>query len=200
MCLAIYKPSGIEIPRIHLQSGYETNYSDHCGCGFAWNEGGQLHVVKDIMPFEQFYDQFQTRVGRRSALIHFRLATHRPINQENCHPFTMCNGRFALIHNGIFHIPILNPKLSDTGNFCEQVMEPAILNGSYKNKRKIAMTMGWNMCALMSADGEVIIYNDDLNQWHNGIWYSNSAFRYLEWRAERESACLDREYQAYNGD
>ena len=183
MCLAICKPQGITIPKDHLESGYLANYSDHCGCGFAYNVDGKLVVEKGIMPFDEFYQKYQ-EVEKHPMLIHFRLATHKPINTENCHPFTMCDGNFAFIHNGVFRIAIKNLNLSDTGNFCEQVMEPMIKNGRYKNKKHMENLIGWNLCCLMSNTGEVIIYNSESGHWLNGVWYSNHGFMYKNYCSE----------------
>ncbi len=183
MCLAIYKPAATTIPAGYLYNGYSANYSKHCGSGIAWNEGGKLHVVKGILTFEQFIEQYK-KVEQHPMLVHFRLATHRPINQENCHPFTMCDGQFALIHNGVFQIEITNPDLSDTGNFCQQIMEPAIKNGKYKNKRLMESIMGWNMACLMAASGEVILYNEKHGDWDDGVWYSNPGYQYNRYFAE----------------
>lgn len=176
MCLAIYKPAGITIPKIHLFNGFQSNWSVECGSGFSWNVNGELHVVKGILAFDNFYEQYKA-VEQHPMLVHFRLATHRPVNQENCHPFTMCDNQFALIHNGVFDIEIKNKNLSDTGNFCEQVMEPCIQCGKYKNKKLMKRIMGWNMACLMGSNGEVIIYNEELGNWDNNVWYSNRAYR-----------------------
>jgi len=177
MCLAIYKPADLTIPKNQLHNGYQGNWSDHCGCGFCWTEDGKLNVIKGLFTFEDFYDQYK-KVEHRPMLVHFRLATHGPVNVENCHPFTMCDGQYALIHNGIFSIDLKDPKLSDTGNFAKYIMEPTIKAGKHKNKAVIERAIGWNYVAMMSADGEVTVYNDREEQWDNGVWFSNGGYKY----------------------
>ncbi len=115
-------------------------------------------------------------------LVHFRLATHGPRNVENCHPFVMCDGKFALIHNGIFPIRLKDPDLSDTGNFCKYIMEPTIKSGRYKDIELVEEAIGWNMICLMGADGEVIVYNAKSGHWNNGVWYSNSGYSWGGYR------------------
>lgn len=176
MCLAIYKPAGKTIPKRSLANGYHANWSKECGCGFAYSDGSKLVVVKGILPFEEFYKEYRKVEGAHPLLIHFRMATHRPINRENCHPFTMCDGRFALIHNGVFPIPIKNPSLSDTGNFCESIMEPTIKAGRHTNKQLMEGVMGWNMVCLMDEKGKVTIYNEQNGHWDEGVWYSNYGY------------------------
>ena len=194
MCLAIYKPADHCIAKDNLRSGY---YGNHSGCGFCYVEDGKLIVVKGLFSFQEFYDQYHPIEKKHSVAIHFRAATHGPVNAANCHPFVMCDGKFAMIHNGIFSIPIKNAALSDTGNFCEQILEPAIKNGCYKDRNKIRnnTSWGWGAVVLMSADGEVVIYNEKFGDWDDGIWYSNKGYQYCRFsRADREYlAQLDKE-------
>ena len=177
MCLAIYKPKGNVISKNSLRSGF---YSNCSGSGFCYHEDGKLFVVKGLFSFNEFYEQYKPIEEKHDVAVHFRAATHGPVNNANCHPFVMCDGQFAMVHNGIFRVPMTNKKLSDTGNYCEQILEPAIKDGSYKDKDKIYKNplWGWGAVVLMSATGEVIIYNEEMGGWDKGIWYSNRGYSY----------------------
>jgi len=195
MCLALYKPAGKIVAKDNLRAGYYGNCS---GCGFCYHDNGNLVVVKGLMTFDEFYEQYKPIELKHDVCAHFRAATHGPVNQANCHPFVMCDGKFAMIHNGIYRVPMKNKALSDTGNFCEQVLEPAILDETYKDKDKIYGNpmWGWGAVVLMSGDGEVIIYNEKMGSWDNGVWYSNRGYQYTDFRVDRNTlAQLDKEHK-----
>lgn len=188
MCLAIYKPKGLIIPKESLMSGYSGNRS---GCGFLYHEKGKLHHFKKLVPFTEFYEQYRQIEQDHDVAVHFRAATHGPRNDANCHPFLMIDGKFGMIHNGIFHVPLTNRALSDTGNYCEMVLEPAIKDGSYKDREYLFKSpcWGWGCVVLMSADGEVIIYNEEMGHWNKGVWYSNGGYkwgRFMNMKMESE--------------
>lgn len=178
MCLAIYKPKGTVVSEKHLMAGF---YSNCSGSGFMFHERGTLKVVKGLFSFNELYKAISD-VGQEEhdIGIHFRAATHGPVSAANCHPFAMCDGKYAMLHNGIFRIPMIRKDLSDTGNYSIQVLEPAIKDGTYKNMEKMQRDprWGWGAVVLMGADGEVLIYNEEMGHWHEGIWYSNHAYMY----------------------
>jgi glutamine amidotransferase len=186
MCLAIYKPKGAVISPENLQSGF---YSNCSGSGFMFAERGQVKVVKGLMSFKELHNHI-TDVGQKEHAmgIHFRAATHGPVNDANCHPFSMCDGKYAMIHNGIFRVPIRRTDLSDTGNFCIQVLEPAIQNGSYKNRREMKNhpQWGWGAVVLFNGDGEVVIYNEEMGHWNGDVWYSNHAYEFGRYGQSRD--------------
>ena len=186
MCLAIYKPKGQVIPEQNLQSGF---YSNCSGSGFMFAENGVMKVVKGLFSFKEFYKHL-TDVGqaRHAMAIHFRAATHGPVNAENCHPFSMLDNKFAMIHNGIFRVPIRKTELSDTGNACIQIFEPAIKAGTYKDVKKTYQhpLWGWGAVVLMSGAGEHLIYNEEMGHWHDGVWYSNHAYEYGQYGQARD--------------
>lgn len=186
MCLAIYKPKGAVIPQDNLMSGF---YSNCSGSGFMFAERGVMKVVKGLMSFNDLYKQIQA-VGQEAhaMAIHFRAATHGPVSDANCHPFSMCDGKYAMIHNGIFRVPMKRQDLSDTGNFCIQILEPSIKDGSYKNRTEMQARpqWGWGAVVLMGGSGEVLIYNEGMGHWHEGVWYSNTAYQYGRYRGGNE--------------
>ena len=208
MCLAAYKPKGVEIEKKYLRSGF---YSNCSGCGFMYHDNGKLFVVKGLFSFNEFYEKVQA-VGQKEhdMAFHFRAASHGPVSDANCHPYEMVDGKWAMLHNGIFSIRCKNPNLSDSGNYAHDVLEPAILNGTYKDKFSDGTfklqrdnRWGWGAVVLMSAGGEVTIYNEDMGEWDNdiGAWFSNGAYRlcdyagnsrYMDERDEENYRCKPR--------
>lgn len=193
MCLAIHKPKGFVVPKDYLRAGF---YSNCSGSGFMYHDNGKLNVVKGLFSFREFYEQVETAGQENHDMsFHFRAATHGPVSDENCHPYAMCDGKFAMLHNGIFRVPMKLQNLSDSGNFAHFILEPAIKNGSYKDIKKIHdhPLWGWGAVVLMSANGEVIIYNEEMGGWDDGVWYSNGAYKYgsyvpSKYFEERDSA------------
>lgn len=188
MCLAIYKPKGRVVSQQRLMSGF---YSNCSGCGFIYRDrNGTVNVVKGLMSFNELSAAIDEagQEGHDMA-IHFRAATHGPVNNENCHPFSMLGGKYAMIHNGIFRVPMKRADLSDTGNYCIQVLEPAIKEGSYKNLKAMQASplWGWGAVVLMGPGNETLIYNEEMGHWSkdDGVWYSNQAYNYGGFKNER---------------
>lgn len=215
MCLAIYKPARAVIPTEHLYNGYEANSN---GCGFAYSEKGKLYIVKGLFSFNEFIKKYREK-EQFPMLIHFRWATHGNTNTLNCHPFDVLNGKYALIHNGVLPIHCTIEELSDTGNFTKMVIEP-MLNDDF-NPRKPAFrflmeqAIGTNnKIALMSAKGEVTIYNADCGETEDAVdkdeklitfkvkdkeykeqvWYSNGCYKSL---TRRHRVLHKDEYDGY---
>ena len=81
MCIAIYKPEGIEIPYETLERCYNTN-SD--GAGYMFHKGGKLHVYKGFFSMADFWKQYK-KDKKKECVIHFRIAAFssiRPIDGD----------------------------------------------------------------------------------------------------------------------
>jgi len=201
MCLAIYKPARAVIPVHHLENGYEGN---PMGCGFCWPEEDKVKVIKGMYSFKDFLALYKDIESRGPPmLIHFRMATHGGKNEFNCHPFSMADEKFALIHNGV--IPIATSKdssgkeMSDTHTFATLVMEPMLRAGISPKKPSfrflVEQTIGnGNKVCVMNATGDVIIYNMSQGDFEDAVdkdgnkfkidgndakvWYSNCCYKY----------------------
>lgn len=179
MCLAIFKPEGTEIPHKNLRNGFE-NHSD--GCGFAWAVDGKLYVRKGIFNVDDMITQYE-QVKQYPCLIHFRKATHGKIDAANCHPFLFNDGQLALIHNGVLNIKCSIEGLSDTAHFVKLVLEPMVklhkvpINDGALNYL-ISTSIGTDKVAVMDNTGKTFIFNEDKGTWEEGVWYSNTSFRW----------------------
>lgn len=182
MCLAIAKNPGKSIPKRWLKNAYSSN-SD--GCGFAHiGEDGQIKAQRFLFGFRRFYSALRLaeRENPKSPfLIHFRLATHGSVSEENCHPFVIDNGnkRVAAIHNGILSIDV--PKGSDdsdTAIFLRKVITPNL--GKVMNdpiiRGHIEKAVGSNKLVFLTEKRKFIFLNERLGHWRDGVWYSNSCY------------------------
>lgn len=184
MCLAIAKRKGVEIAKKYLENGFENNDQ---GAGFAVAHGGNLTISKGFFTFDEFWDAYAP-VRNRAAIIHFRWATHGLTNKDNCHPFELCDGEFAMVHNGVLSIDISSDTdRSDTSHFSELVMTPmlskvAFDDPSLKYLVEQAITSS-NKLIVMRRDGKMVIYNEKRGEWHNGVWYSNTQYKFKKYVA-----------------
>jgi hypothetical protein len=186
MCLAIYKPAGLDIPEKNLKSGYDSN-SD--GCGLSWAADGELHLEKGMMTWEEFYAKYK-EVSQYSMLIHFRKSTHGKKDKENCHPFLFNDGKSVLVHNGVIPIKCNEDGYSDTWHFVNKVLDPIIKRGVPIDDQALSwfirVSIGTDKIVVMDGKGEVIIFNEEKGNWEDTdgpegkkckVWYSNYSFR-----------------------
>lgn len=187
MCLAIYKPGGLDIPERNLRAGFESNND---GCGMCWAENGELHVERGMLTFDAFYGIYQQHC-HNPMLIHFRKATHGKKDEANCHPFLFNDGNLALIHNGVIPIKCSEEGFSDTWHFVHKVLEPMIRDHGVPIDDQalswfVRVSIGTDKIAVMDRAGEVIIFNEDKGNWEDTdgpegkkgkVWYSNYSFR-----------------------
>lgn len=78
------------------------------GAGIAWHDGAKLHRFRnhDNALTMEFIAAHWNELKTMPCLMHFRLATHGAITDENTHPFryTLRTGETGYIaHNGIAH-------------------------------------------------------------------------------------------------
>lgn len=183
MCLAIFKPKGVEIKRKYLRNGFNGNED---GAGFAICRNGKVEIHKGFFTLREFEAAFQPfNNAREVAIIHFRMSTSGKVNKLNCHPFNLCGDEYAAIHNGIFDIERTDHARSDTAHFVELVLEPMLQNGLFGHpalQYLIETSIGkFNKLVILRGDGSHAIYNEDEGEWHNGAWYSNGGYKY-SWR------------------
>jgi glutamine amidotransferase len=176
MCLAIYKPRGVQISRKYLEAGYDEN--PH-GCGFAYAKGGHIIVSKNFSDFGGFYKAIRSLMPKHPMLIHFRWATHGSKTVANTHPFVINSGAYAVIHNGCINIKTKGDK-SDTRTFCEQVLEPMFKLVAFDDSALRYLVEGnigcSNKVAVLRADGKHVIFNEHIGHWHKGAWFSNHGY------------------------
>lgn len=85
-----------------VRSIHTLEYRGYDSCGVAVLSNGALQVrkgvgtVEEVSQSERFADLDAT-----TGIAHTRWATHGVVSAANAHPFTSCDGRIAVVHNGI---------------------------------------------------------------------------------------------------
>ena len=199
MCIAIMKPQGKIIPKKTLEECYRNNPD---GAGFMFSSNKQLHIKKGYFKFKDFYEAYKKYEDKKCA-IHFRIKTHGKIDETNCHPFNV-NGSLGFIHNGIISGYGNNDK-SDTIEFNEQVLQGLVNkwgNLSLFEKpvtKLIQSTIGYSKLVFLDRHNNHHIINEDMGEWHKGVWYSNSSYKkpkydYTKWSWNKNK---HNDYQPY---
>src|ERR1051326_183971 len=123
MCLLIVKRPNITIPKYILENAFNANKD---GCGFAFSKKNKLIIIKGLLNFEAFYNEFDKNQKGNPMLVHFRKKTNGNIDDENCHPFYI-NDKVAVAHNGTLeNWTDAKKKKSDTLWFIEGILQPLI--------------------------------------------------------------------------
>lgn len=224
MCLAIAKPANAIVPVEHLHAGYQGN--PH-GCGFAYAEKGKLHILKGLFSFKDFMEKYR-RHEHCPMLIHFRYSTHGQPSVLNCHPFSVWEGRYALIHNGTINIAqSISKDLNDTGHFAKLIMEPMLKAGIGPEKAAfrwlIQESIGASKVLLMDAQGKITIYNESCGEYEDAmdtegnpvvvdtpegpetaaVWYSNAGYKFTRRRGKNRpegNDCYDGYFDCGQGE
>ena len=200
MCVAIYSPIGVNIPKeSYLRNSFLNNPD---GAGFAFNLNNHVVIRKGFMEFDDFYKAIheadkQYDLAKRGVLIHFRIATHGGVNPGLCHPFPISgsekqlkasetNCSYAIVHNGIINLFADEARrfkdMSDTAIFVKNVLLPLSKNKKwFTNKANIDLieSTAKSKIAILDGQGRInstsgFIKDDD------GNYYSNASYKSYE--------------------
>lgn len=179
MCIAIVKPEGKILTREVLEQCYNANRD---GAGFAYYDPSidEVCIRKGYFSFDKFYSEF-SEFQHLKCLVHFRIATHRVVNGENCHPWRI-NDDLVFIHNGTISGMNKNDDWSDTGNFCNNILKEMLQDYPefYKTsefKWLIENSVStFNKLAFLDSKGNHIIVNEKDGYWDQGCWFSNKSY------------------------
>lgn len=182
MCIAIFKPAGIEVPVDHLKKGWVHN-SD--GGGFAFVNEGKINIVKGLMNWKDWLETYQEAefmFPDSPFLIHFRIRSMGDRDEANTHPYELPDGMGALIHNGTLRGTgaEYGTGPSDTALFTKKYGKALTFDIVEKEKMVLESAIEYNKIAILYADGRHQILNESLGMEMNGVWYSNDTF--LPWQ------------------
>lgn len=182
MCVAIVKPKNAVITDDTLRNCFDNNPD---GAGYAYLDNGRIILRKGFFDIESFLEAYHAdAVNDRQALVHFRITTRGDDSADNCHPFPLAQG--ALVHNGTIHgLGKRGEGKSDTAMFAEMIhgIDAAHLEAM---RPMIEDYVRGSRIAVLTAEGQFIVYH--ANEWleHNGALYSNDGYlsdsTYASWR------------------
>ena len=196
MCIAIYKPMGVEFPsKKTLKTCFENNPD---GAGFMVATGETVEIHKGFMGFRSFWKSLRDARDRhgndKAFVMHFRISTQGGVRQDGCHPFplsgsmddmrlldTTCD--VGIAHNGIISLCSVGwgKKIdySDTMAFITEYLSLIIKDESYY-KDDDKLTLIEKLCgsrlAILDKHGHCELIGKG---WSvvNGVWYSNESYK-----------------------
>ena len=202
MCIAIYKPMGVDFPsKKTLQTCFNNN--PH-GAGFMVATGDTVEIHKGFMGFRSFWKALRSarqKHGEDKAFVmHFRISTQGGIRADGCHPFplsgnmddmrlldTTCD--VGIAHNGIIDLCSVGWKkdvdYSDTMAFITEYLT-LIIKDKYYYKDADKLTLIEKLCgsrlAILDKNGHCELIGHGWSS-VNGVWYSNESYKSKTYKA-----------------
>lgn len=182
MCIAILCPKGKQITEQQFMNSWENNYN---GAGFMYNDkNNKLRVVKEMEDKDKLYKKYVQAVNKfpdATFVIHFRISNRGVISLENCHPFKV-NNQLGFVHNGTITSVDKDDVKSDTNVFNRTILRnlPNIGVDFLENKGiKLVLEefIGRSKLIFLDNNGNYSIFNENLGDWEDGIWYSNDSHK-----------------------
>ena len=204
MCIIVAKPRGKKLKKHVLKNCWDRNND---GAGFMFTSDNKIIIRKELKNFDKLWLDYRNLIinkgfeQKQNVVFHFRIKTHGKIDEDNCHPFYVNNGKhMAFCHNGT----ISNVKADRKGNksdtlvFRDKILDH--LPKNWMNNPGICLLMAefisYNKFAFLHADDTVTIINKSKGELDNGIWYSNTSYKPLHINRV-DTTCRNHNNQGY---
>lgn len=183
MCIIAIKPEGHTIPDSIIKTMWNGN--SH-GAGFMYADRGRVKIVKGFMSLVSFQKAL-AKHNHRKLVMHFRIKTHGDVSPDLTHPFWVQKNGVAMVHNGIIwdYAKKATNTESDSllyaRHFGRRFQQPMAALADATINAAIAQEIGYSKLVFMDGNGEVVIVNEKLGTWADGVWYSNSGYKEFSW-------------------
>tara|TARA_Y100000310_G_C20700703_1_gene829601 strand:+ start:4943 stop:6742 length:1800 start_codon:yes stop_codon:yes gene_type:complete len=94
------------------------DYRGYDSAGFATLDKGKIHVEKGVGKMKEISKKINVKkLKGKIGIAHTRWSTHGKVTLENSHPHMSCDGKIALVHNGIIdNYQVLKERLLKKGH------------------------------------------------------------------------------------
>ena len=182
MCIIVAIPQGKQVTKQTLKRCWDNN--PHGG-GFMYSNSNKVIVNKEMASFKKYWKAFtQAKENHDTSFVcHFRISTHGKINETNCHPF-LVNKNLGFAHNGIIYAAPKSDNFSDTYMFNEAILKH-LPNNFLTNTAHVSLISQYigsgSKLAFLNTKGEITIINDKAGVWDDGVWYSNTGYKAMNY-------------------
>ncbi len=132
-------------------------------------------TLKDLTDAIMQHDE-----GYAEMAVHFRLATHGEVDEENTHPFPLGEGAF--MHNGIISFPYYREQYrSDSRVLVEDVLVPLFAQypdfGSKVHEMLVLESLVDGSRGIILMPDRHLIIGEKQGLWDTECWFSNTTYR-----------------------
>lgn len=147
--------------------------------GLMWSAGGVVHTWKstkqdDILDLIPRIRELEAR--RAPFAVHFRLATHGAITEENAHPIAVTPGQLEVMHNGILGGRFGTDRRTSDTRLLATTLLRQLPPGWVRNQavlELLGLGIGRFNSLIVMTPRETAIVNRQIGSWHRGSWWSN---------------------------
>lgn len=217
MCIAIYKPDGVQFPpKKTLQRCFDANPD---GAGYMFAQRDRVHIRKGFTTFKAFWRDLRdirAKVTDSPAFVlHFRISTQAGTRPDCTHPFPLSRNmddlretRFCadigVAHNGIITLTSQSYNrtitYSDTMKFITDYAARLIKSREwYKDDdiREVVEDLADSKLAILDGGGHCTLLG---NGWieDGGVYYSNASYKPAPPKPAYTENTLNRGFRAYD--
>lgn len=183
MCfLFAHKAGALSFTDEEITIAWTTNH-DGAGLAYLDKDGIQVRKFLKLGMFLNAYHKVMDTYSLTSPVLgHMRFATHGSVGHDNIHPFSVCQGKAVMAHNGVLNIYIPTREWSDTKALA-YLLNPTDLEDlkTTKGQKELEFFIGrGNKLVFLGADGSLTIVNAQIGHWISAdTWASNHGYQVM---------------------